>query len=376
MSTVRTATAASFKNILFLTDFSPASAGALAYSLAFARHFKARLFPAHVMDLVVSEAGVVPSEQSIKDQEERKQRQLSRLVEYNGISFQPLLSRCDFEVAMSHWISEHGIDLIVVGTHGRNGVQRFLLGSTSEVVLHNATCPVLTIGPHVDAPRIFSLTLDNILFAAELAQWSPLLSAGFVIAPLSLLWVAKPSIGLALSVARPSRWPVIGLVVLGGIAFLTQPHWFGAWRHALSSTSSIRGVGFPYIAPILMPGGFLALLALLRWRRPEARLIAALACVPQTMLLYEAVPLFLVPRTLRETELLVLLSFVALGFMPHTSAYAPDIDASGRWIVIFLYLPATLMVLRRPNEGGLPAWIESRVGRLPRWLRGLPAEAA
>ena len=42
---IRPATAISFKNILFLTDFGQASAGALAYSLAFARHFKARLFP-------------------------------------------------------------------------------------------------------------------------------------------------------------------------------------------------------------------------------------------------------------------------------------------------------------------------------------------
>lgn len=172
MPTVRTGTAIAFKNILFLTDFSQASAGALAYSLAFARHFKARLFPAHVMDPVMPQSGVVPSEQAVKDEEEQKQRQLSRMVEYNGISFQPLLSRCEFEVAMAHWISEHGIDLVVIGTHGHKAVQRFLLGSTSEVVLHNATCPVLTIGPRVDVPRIFSLTLDNILFAAALAAQS------------------------------------------------------------------------------------------------------------------------------------------------------------------------------------------------------------
>jgi len=172
MPTVRTGAATSFNNILFLTDFSQASAGALAYSLAFARHFKARLFPAHVMGPVLPESGAVPSECAVKEEEEQKQRQLSRLVEYNGISFQPLLSRCDFEVAMSHWISEHGIDLIVVGTHGRRGVQRFLLGSTSEAVLHNATCPVLTIGPHVETRRIFSLTLDNILFAADLSAQS------------------------------------------------------------------------------------------------------------------------------------------------------------------------------------------------------------
>jgi hypothetical protein len=242
-------------------------------------------------------------------------------------------------------------------------------------MLVGATCLAWALMQNGYGP-LFGCCSSCVVFAAELAQWSPLLAAGFVVAPLSLLWVAKPSIGLALSVGRPTRWPGMGVVVLGGVAFLAQPHWFGAWRHALASTSRVRGVGFPYIAPVVMPGGFLALLALLRWRRPEARLVAALACVPQTMLLYEAVPLFLVPRTLRETELLVLLSYVALGFMPHTSAFAPDIDASGRWIVIFLYIPATLMVLRRPNEGSIPAWIESRVERLPRWLRGVPAAAA
>jgi nucleotide-binding universal stress UspA family protein len=172
MPTVRTGTATCFNNILFLTDFGPASAGALAYSLAFARHFKARLFPAHVMDPMLPESGAAPRERAGKDEEEQKQRQLSRLVEYNGISFQPLLSRCDFEVALAHWISEHGIDLIIVGTHGRKGVQRFLLGSTSEAVLHNTTCPVLTVGPRVERRRIFSLTLDNILFAAELSAQS------------------------------------------------------------------------------------------------------------------------------------------------------------------------------------------------------------
>lgn len=172
MPAVRSGTSISFKNILFLTDFSHASSGALAYALAFARHFKARLFPAHVMDPVLPESGTVPSEQAAKDPEEQKRRRLSRMVEYNGISFQPLLSRCDFEVAMSHWIAEHGIDLVVVGTRGRGNMQRFLVGSTSDVVLHHATCPVLTIGPRVEAPRVFSLALDNILFAAQLGTQS------------------------------------------------------------------------------------------------------------------------------------------------------------------------------------------------------------
>jgi nucleotide-binding universal stress UspA family protein len=183
MPLVRPGTAISFKNILFLTDFGPASMGALAYSLAFARHFKARLYPAHVMDTVLTETAVA-GEAAIKKLEEQKRRQLSRLVEYNGINFQPLLSRCDFEAAMSHWISQLGIDLMVAGTHGRRGVQRLLLGSTSEMVLHNAPCPVLTVGPNVEVPRIFSLNLENILFATDLGEQ------------------AQPVLGYALSLAR------------------------------------------------------------------------------------------------------------------------------------------------------------------------------
>lgn len=172
MPLIRPGAAIAFKNILFLTDFGPASTGALAYSLAFARHFKAQLFPAHVMDTEFMSPGAIANETALRDMEEQKRRQLSRLVEFNGIKFQPLLSRCDFEVAMSHWISEHNIDLVVAGTHGYRGVARFLLGSTSEVVLHNAPCPVLTIGPNVEAPRLFSLALETILFATDLSKQS------------------------------------------------------------------------------------------------------------------------------------------------------------------------------------------------------------
>lgn len=76
------------------------------------------------------------------------------------------------------------------------------------------------------------------------------------------------------------------------------------------------------------------------------------------------------PRTLREAELLVVLSYVALGFMSHTNNMPADIDASGRFIVLFLYIPATLMVLRRPNEGPAPARLERAISSWPMWLRG------
>jgi nucleotide-binding universal stress UspA family protein len=163
-------TGACFKNILFLTDFSPASTPALTYSLALAEHFRARLFPAHILEdgFTNSADGTA----AVGVLEEKKRCQLLRLVEYNGIGFNPLVSRCDFESAVPHWIAEHGIDLIVIGTHGYRGLQRSLLGSTAELAVQSALCPVLTVGPKVTVPRQFKLAFDRVLFPAELGPHS------------------------------------------------------------------------------------------------------------------------------------------------------------------------------------------------------------
>jgi hypothetical protein len=111
----------------------------------------------------------------------------------------------------------------------------------------------------------------------------------------------------------------------------------------------------------MLPGGPLALLALLRWRRTEARLLVALACVPQSLMLYDTVPLFLVPRTFRESALLVALSYIALGAVTRGGPY-PDIAhyalASGRVTTVLLYLPCVAMVLKRPNDGAVPGWLD------------------
>lgn len=162
------ATFASFKNILFFTDFSPHASPALAYSLALARYFGARLYPAHVMDEFFSATSKSSQDTSIGVLEEQKERRLLRLAEYNDVGAEPLLSRCDFESALPRWIIEYGIDLIVVGAHGYTGQQRSLLGSTAEFVLDNPFCPVLVIGPNVKVPRQFKLAFDKILFPTDL----------------------------------------------------------------------------------------------------------------------------------------------------------------------------------------------------------------
>jgi hypothetical protein len=208
------------------------------------------------------------------------------------------------------------------------------------------------------------------LLAAEVVQWSPLMAAALVIPPLSVLAAAKPTIGAALFIARPSRWALVGGVVLCVIAFAGQPFWVQSWRDAIARGAFVPPVGLHFETPIAMPGGVLILAAALRWRRPEARLVVALACVPQTMVIYEAVPLFLIPRTVFESASLMIMSYVAQIVILETGVGTFDIGTSGRWIVWLLYLPAALMVIRRPNEGTATPTVERLVAHWPTWLRG------
>lgn len=212
--------------------------------------------------------------------------------------------------------------------------------------------------------------------AVEAAQWSMLFAASFVLAPLAFLLIAKPTIGIALFFARPRWRAVVGGVVLGGIAFFVLPRWPLEWWEAVQRYVAMGGGERPYRPVIVFPGGFLALLTLLRWRRPEARLVAALVCAPITLMGYEMVPLFLVPRTFWQTALLVALShaqyYLTLALTPTPWTHAGMEAVTGQLFVLLLYLPATVMVLRRPNEGKVPACLERWAQRWPVWLRGQP----
>ena len=171
MKTLEIANAVSFKNILFLTDFTPASRTAFSYAVALARHFGARLYPAHaVVPFVPTEldAPVVPDVLTMM--EAGKKAQLSDLVERTGLPNTILVTQEAIEDAVPRWINEHGIDLIVMGTHGRKGVDRMFLGSTAEAIVRIATCPVLTVGPGVVLHGAGELEIRKILFATSLQK--------------------------------------------------------------------------------------------------------------------------------------------------------------------------------------------------------------
>ena len=166
MQALQTANDITFKNILCLTDFSEASEAALAYASGFAKHFKARLYPAHACNPeIVAETTTATVFDKIL---ENSRQRLEKLAYDNKITGPVLFSHGPVENAFPGWIEQHGIDLVVVGTHGRRGLQRLLLGSTAEFIFRNATCPVLTVGPHVALRPYNGFIAENVLFPTDL----------------------------------------------------------------------------------------------------------------------------------------------------------------------------------------------------------------
>jgi hypothetical protein len=206
-------------------------------------------------------------------------------------------------------------------------------------------------------------------------QWSPLLTAAAVYPALAWVAVAKP-IGAALVVAHrePRRaWPVmaVGGAVVLGVSLALLPGWPAEWvsavRHAKQN-----------VPPVVRPGGALLLLALLRWRRPEARVLLAIALAPATPGPHEAVPLFLIASTQFESLGLALLTYanMALLMAAVTARPAMPIIALSAIVGVWTYyVPCLVMVLRRPNEGSAPAWMERLAARADRLVRREPAHA-
>jgi hypothetical protein len=182
--------------------------------------------------------------------------------------------------------------------------------------------------------------------------WEPMLLAAALTPGASVVYLAKPNVGLALATALTARRStIIGLGAAAAlliVSVIVMPGWIGEWRQALRSGTHLTGL-------ITRPAGFVALGALARWRRAEARVVAAMALVPQTMMVQAALPLFLVPRGRAEMILLSLLSFIPLAIQLHAAtepiAFQTLTERTGTCIALFVYLPCVLMLLRRPNVG-------------------------
>ena len=159
------------KNILLATDFSPASEVALPYALTIAGHYGSKLYVAHVIcpeltDLLAPELSPTMLNHAQGFAQQNIECLLSAAGQ-RGVSGQPLIGQGAIWEVLLEMIHQNGIDLIVMGTHGRRGLRKLLLGSVAEEVFRMAPCPVLTVGPKTSETRSMDVQLGHLLYPLE-----------------------------------------------------------------------------------------------------------------------------------------------------------------------------------------------------------------
>jgi nucleotide-binding universal stress UspA family protein len=197
MKSVDARTRVGFRNILFPTDFSTPSHAALPFALAIARKYASKLNVVHVVPPPPPSprvSVVLIAAQTERDAQEAMANFVAPLRE---ISCESAIERGDINAALSGIIEAKKIDLVVLGTHGRTGASRFVLGSVAEGIFRRAGCPVLTVGPHVSANPAHVADTHEILYATDFTAHS-LAAAPYAIslaqenqARLSLVYVIK-----------------------------------------------------------------------------------------------------------------------------------------------------------------------------------------
>jgi nucleotide-binding universal stress UspA family protein len=197
-----------FKHVLCPIDLGESSGRSLAYAAAFARWYKARLTVLHVVptfDPVQVQSGQlgnpvhfvqpVPREEVLAalraavDAAGGDARQTTAVAEAGD----PVAAIVDQAVGIP-------ADLLVMGTHGRSGFDRLLLGSVAEKVLRKAPCPVLTVPPHAPDHAPATLAFKRIL------------------CPMDFSPAALQALGFALDLARQSKSVVTVLHVIEWLA--------------------------------------------------------------------------------------------------------------------------------------------------------------
>jgi len=171
MPTIPQVARISLKNILVPTDFSPASAAALPFALSLARTYGSTLLAFHVippepLQPVVTDR--LPVQDDRDWQEARRHlTDFAHDPSLGEISCKCLLERGDLVEAIPAVVHDREVDLIVMGTHGRRGLSKLVLGSAAEKIYRSSPCPVLTVGPKVHAE---DWKLRRILCPVDAAQ--------------------------------------------------------------------------------------------------------------------------------------------------------------------------------------------------------------
>lgn len=160
----------SLNNILFLTDFSPASERALPFLCEIAREYGAKVTALHILvpDVLTYmtpdslSAAIELQKESALAEMQRVETQLTSVPNKAVV-----IGGKEVWGALEPMLTEDQVDLIVLGTSGRTGLPKLLLGSTAEEVFRRSPVPVMTVGPSVHWNDHRGARWEQVFFATD-----------------------------------------------------------------------------------------------------------------------------------------------------------------------------------------------------------------
>lgn len=175
MQAVQAITRITPKNILFATDFSQAARAAAPIAIQIARRYGAKVYGVHVnrfddYTAAAPDAWAAMAEAAEKETKEDARRLNEQL---QGVEHEVVIGEGNIWEVVSKLIKDREIDLVVLGTRGRTGLGKTILGSVAEQILRQSPCPVLTVGPHVNPWSDEYAKMREILYATDLTADYP-----------------------------------------------------------------------------------------------------------------------------------------------------------------------------------------------------------
>jgi nucleotide-binding universal stress UspA family protein len=160
-----------FERILVATDFSIGARAALDHALRIGQSFQSKVYLVHVIPTgLLRYVSPESSEEVVRQAKVFADMEMKRVIREAGCAGsvqEEVVSAEGVWVLLREFIQTHSIDLLVLGTHGRAGMNRQLLGPVAEEIFRLAECPVLTVGTPAEAAEPAHPAERRVLFATN-----------------------------------------------------------------------------------------------------------------------------------------------------------------------------------------------------------------
>lgn len=166
----------SFRHILYATDFSSAADNALPYAVEIARRSLATIYAVHVVppDVYPEFQPAEWAEIARANEEFRTRKRNEIELELQELPHEFLMLHGDAAERIAELAQDKSPDLLVLGTHGRTGIAKAVVGSVAERIYRQAACPVLLVGPNVptSARHAAAAEFNCVLYATDFSPES------------------------------------------------------------------------------------------------------------------------------------------------------------------------------------------------------------